>query len=86
LSKKDDETFFRYKQALSEYNAEAPRPLIAPRAERYERGSLLQRVFDPLAGAVRDENGTLIYRLQDKELIGVDNEEKLRADYERLKA
>lgn len=42
--------------------------------------------MDPLAGAERDENGTLVYTLQDKELIGVDNEDKLRAEYERLKA
>ena len=63
LSKKDDETFFRYKQALQEYNAEAPKPLNILRIERYERGTLLQRVFDPLAGAVRDENGTLVYTL-----------------------
>ncbi len=86
LGKQDDENFFKYKQALQEYNSEVPKPLVTPKKERYERGTLLQRVFDPLAGAEKDENGTLVYTVQDKELINVDNEEKLRAEWERLKA
>ena len=53
--------------------------------ERYERGSLLQKVFDPLANAPRLANGSVFYKVEDRELVGVDNEEKLRAEYERMK-
>lgn len=84
-NKAEDEQFFRYKQALDQYNAEKPASFAAKKAERYERGSLLQRVFDPLAGAVRLENGALFYKVEEKE-IHLGSEEKLRAEYERLKA
>ena len=53
--------------------------------ERYERGSLLQKVFDPLANAPRLANGAVFYKVEDRELVGIDNEEKLRAEYERMK-
>ena len=50
---KDDEQFYRYYQSLEKYNAEAK---VASRISQYEsgrfeRGSLAQRVFEPLAGA-----------------------------------
>ena len=86
-SKKEDEEFFRYKQALQEYNSEPLPSLTLPKKERYEKGSLLQRVFDPLAGAQRLDNGALFYKLEDKELNSeLENEEKLRAEFERLKS
>ena len=40
-SKKEDEEFFRYKQALQEYNSEPLPSLTLPKKERYEKGSLL---------------------------------------------
>lgn len=44
-------------------------------------------MFDPLAGAERLENGALFYQVQDKELSeDLQSEDKLRAEYERLKA
>lgn len=57
---------------------------MAPRVSQYEsgrfeRGSLAQRVFEPMAGAKRNENGTLVYQVQDQELnYGLD-EQRLRA-------
>jgi len=42
-------------------------------------------VFDPLAGAERLENGALFYKVDQKE-IAIPDEEKLHAEYERLKA
>lgn len=85
-NKKDDENFFRYQQALEEYNNQPTKSLVSKK-ERYERGSLLQKIFDPLAGAERQENGTLIYRLVDKELPKeLFNDDKLKAEYEKLKA
>jgi hypothetical protein len=37
----EDEEFFRYKQALQEYNSEPLPSLTLPKKERYEKGSLL---------------------------------------------
>lgn len=84
VNKKDDEQFFRYKQALEQYKNEAPAPLVAARPTRYERGSLLQRVFDPLAGATRLPNGALFYEVTDRELA-LPSDEKLAAEFEKLK-
>ena len=83
-NKKDDEQFFRYQQALQQYKNEAPAPLVTSRPARYERGSLLQRVFDPLAGATRLANGALFYEVTDRELA-LPSDEKLRAEFEKLK-
>ena len=82
-SKKEDEQFFRYKQALQDYNSEELPALPSAQRERFERGSMLQRIFDPLAGARKLENGAYFYKVADSE-IHVD-EEKARAEYERLK-
>jgi len=42
-------------------------------------------VFDPLAGAQKLENGGLFYKVEAAE-IKIDDDEKLRVEYERLKA
>lgn len=53
---------------------------------KYERGTLLQRALDPFSGAGRDENGTIILEVNDKDLAheGLDSEEGLRAEYANL--
>ena len=50
-------------------------------------GSLMQRIIDPFAGHSKDENGSIIYTVQDKELafFNLDNDEKLRKQFESLK-
>lgn len=46
---------------------------------KYERGSLLQKLLDPFAGAQRLDNGALFYEVADKELRqDVFDDEKLR--------
>lgn len=82
---KDDEQFYNYKQALAAYNSEPAAPLVEPKSERYPRGSLLQRAFDPLAGAARLDNGALFYEVKDAE-VALPADDKLRAEYERVKA
>ena len=43
-------------------------------------------MFDPLAGCERLPNGTIVYRVHDKELsIDTSDDTKLRAEWERLK-
>lgn len=83
---KDDEQFFKYKQALDDYNSQAISPVILPKKERYERGSVLQKIFEPLAGSEKLDNGAIFYRVLDSELSkDTFDEERLRAEYERLK-
>jgi quinol monooxygenase YgiN/DNA-binding transcriptional MerR regulator len=80
-SDEEAEAFFKYKQALNAYKAEAPKPVVAKPKRKYEKGSLAQRIFDPLADAVRDEEGTLNYTVEDKELKMQLNEDRLRKLY-----
>ena len=46
----------------------------------------MQRALDPFSGAGRDENGTIILEVNDKDLQheGLDSEEGLRAEYANL--
>ena len=88
INAKDDEQFFNYYQSLQQYNAEAKK---APRVSqhesgRFERGSLAQRVFEPLAGAKLNENGSLVYEVQDKELSYGLEESRLRSQFERAQS
>ncbi len=59
----EDEQFYRYKQSLAQYNSEVVPPRIRPSFGRYERGTLLQRILDPLAGAEKLDNGALFYEV-----------------------
>jgi len=36
-------------------------------ALKFEKGSLQQRIFDPLAGATRNAQGTLVYEMVDRD-------------------
>lgn len=81
-SAEEDEAFYKYQMALNAYKAEAPKPAVARPRLRYEKGSLAQRMFDPMAGATKDEEGTLVYTVEDKEILGKLNEKKLRKQFE----
>jgi hypothetical protein len=84
VSDQEDQDFYKYKKSLEEYTNDV-KPRVMKKTERYERGSLLQRVFEPFAGARRLENSALFYKFEDKEVESVlQNEEKLRAEFERL--
>ncbi len=86
LNNSDDETYFRYKQSLKDYNSTVSFVPPPKNREKYERGSLLQALYDPFAGTKRLDNGAIFYEVQDSELDNILNsEEKLRAQYERLK-
>lgn len=78
---------YDYQKSVDEYNSEAmPAPKVfAGRASRYEQGSLLQRAFDPLMGAPRDENGTILYTVTDEEMdrMGANDDAKHQADFEK---
>ena len=84
----DDEDFYNYAKAVEEYNSDLSGAFSLPTTSRYERGSFLQRALDPFAGAKRDSEGSLLYRVEDKELGHFDlgNEEAMRAEYALLKS
>lgn len=49
-NKQEDEEFFRYKQALQEYQ-NTPSLAAPPKKSKFEKGSLLQKILEPLAAA-----------------------------------
>ena len=71
-------------QSLQEYKkVAAPARVSQFESGKYARGSLAQRLFEPLAGCKRDENGTLIVEISDKDLQHGLDEAKVRAQFER---
>lgn len=70
LNNSEDEHFYRYKKSLEEYNQIREVKKEKP-TSKYEKGSLLQKIFDPLGSCERLESGTLFYKLEDKELSPV---------------
>ena len=83
LSDAEDRQFFEHLKRIEDYNRDSAQS--KPAARRFEKGSLLQRITDPLAGAVRLENGTRYYELNDQDFGGKLEESSLRALYEKRK-
>lgn len=81
-SETEDLAFFNYKQSLADYKSNKASPIVPAPKRKYEKGSLAQRLFDPMAGAKKDANGTLIYEMADNELSQHLNEEKLRRQFD----
>lgn len=82
FSEEEDAQFFNYVKSVNSYKV--AKPVSRSQAKsKYERGSLAQRIFDPLAGATRNENGTLVYQVEDKEFTRGMDEVRIRAQYER---
>lgn len=67
-SEEEDEDFYAYQKALEEYDNEPAEKVYTSRKAKYTKGSILQKVLDPFAESHRDEEGTIIYTLEDKEL------------------
>ena len=87
LTDEENAEYYHYMRKLQDYNAQ---PFKEPRqtrfnSGRYEKGSMLQRILEPLAGAETMDNGTVFYELTEKEIAGQLTEEKLRAKFEKLK-
>ena len=86
LSEEEDQEYYNYLRQLEDYNAQ-PSSTRVSRYEsgRYERGSLKQRIFEPLAGARKLENGTLFYEVSDAEIADLVDEGRLRKQFDNLK-
>ena len=63
LSGDEDRQFFEHLKRIEEYNKDVGTKKAE--SKKFEKGSLLQRITDPLANAVRLENGTRFYELND---------------------
>lgn len=86
-NEEEDAELYAYQQSIDDYNNDSTEvSVFGVRNGKYERGTLLQRALDPFSGAGRDENGTIILEVNDKDLAheGLDSEEGLRAEYANL--
>lgn len=71
---------------MAEYNKGPAKPLGAG-VSKYERGSLMQKILDPFAGAPRDEDGAVVYTVTDAELAPeVDDVAHLKDLHQRMSA
>jgi hypothetical protein len=68
LNEDEDVDFYNYQQSLNDYQKTSD-PVRVSQFEsgRYERGTLLQKIFEPLAGARRNDDGTLVFQMTDKD-------------------
>lgn len=84
-NEKELDAFIRYQQDLEAYNADVEQKAQpAKKLGKYRKGSLAQRIFEPLIDAERDENGTLVVNVDACEIRNVD-EESLRKAYENAR-
>lgn len=89
-NEEEDLDFYEYQKSVEEYNnsGASSSKLRGGKKPAYEKGSLLQKIIDPLAGAPVDGNGSIVYTVEDKELdelLLFGNNEKLRTQYEAFK-
>lgn len=83
LSGDEDRQFFEHLKRIEEYNKDGGTKKAE--SKTFEKGSLLQRITDPLANAVRLENGTRFYELSDQDFGERLGEASLRSVYEKRK-
>lgn len=86
----EDLDYFEYQQSLDAYHGDDKKQkTMTPAASKYEKGSLMQRIMDPLADATRDENGSILHTVSQADMNNfcaeLADEAKLREQYERAK-
>lgn len=86
-TEEEDDDAADYERQLAEYN-QAQIQKVATHEGKYEKGSLMQKMFDPFAGAAKAEDGAIEYTLSEKELSGLKlgDEAHLRELYNRFNA
>ena len=87
LNEEEDKQFYEHLKRLQEHNqqSEATEQVDQFESGKYARGSLSQKIFEPLAGAKKLENGTRFIEFQDKDLSIEMDEATLRDQYELVK-
>ena len=87
-SEEEDLQYYNYMKSLEDYNRKydgSSTPLNLRSSGKYERGSLLQKMFEPLAGSTRLDNGSIYLEINDKDLGSLTDEAKARQLYELYK-
>ena len=74
----------KYMESMEEYNANIDRPVETQKVGKYRRGSLAQKIFEPMVGAIQDSNGCYHLEIEEFEISNLD-EESLRKQYETAK-
>ena len=87
LNEEEDKQFYEHLKRLQEHNqqSEATEQVDQFESGKYARGSLSQKIFEPLAGAKKLANGTRFIEFQDKDLAIEMDEATLRQQYEKEK-
>lgn len=90
-SEEEDLDYFEYQKSLDAYHEAGKREVArAAATSRYERGSLMQRIMDPLADATRDANGSICHTVSQADMDRFSpelaEEATLREQYERAKS
>ena len=86
LNEEEDLQFLEHLKRVKEYNQSSVTGKVDQfESGKYKKGSMMQRIVEPLAGAVRLENGTRFYEVNDQELEIDMDENALKAKYERTK-
>lgn len=82
----EDQDFYDYEKSVAEYNQAGTGSKVQGAGQsKYQRGSLLQKIHDPFAGAARDEDGAIVYQVTDEELADkVPGTDELKEQYNKL--
>ena len=85
-SDKELDAFIKYQEELEAYNADvSKKSAVVKKRGKYRKGTLAQKIFEPLIDAQKDENGTLKVNVESVEIRNVD-EQSLRRAYENAKS
>lgn len=88
VGEEEDAEFFEYQKSIDEYNNDIPAVKFHGKEKSlYERGTVLQRLLDPLSECGKDENGTYWMEMTDKDFSHFDLENEVKAikEYESIK-
>lgn len=87
LNQSEDQKLFAYHQAMKEYNATPSDNFKQQQAKTKAASTFLERMFNPLSGFTRNQDGQLFYQISDEELPDyLSDEERLRHEFNTLKA
>ena len=83
----EDNEYFEYQKSIDEYNnSNAKQTTFGAKRSVYERGSLMQKIMDPFADSARDEHGSILHTVTQKEIDDLMGDDaRLRAQYNKLK-
>lgn len=89
-SDEEDQDFYEYQQAIEAYNDDGieSNKIFGSEKSDYSRGSILQRALDPFFGSGKDEFGTIVINIEDRDLahFRLNDVEKVKAEIAALRS